>query len=368
MSRPPAPRFAFAAVTVAVLLAATGCGSGDDGGEPAAASDSPAATGDAATATTDQGAPASSTEPALTTEPPVDTTVPTTSDAPPATTPETEAETTPATSDEPDEPERRQIVTLGEESALADILALGVEPIASSATVDTVGFQGIDGYDTSNIEVLPVVTLSLEHLAMLEPEMIIAYQYVVDSVGRDVLESMAELVVLPSGVTATEQITILGDALDRPERAADLVAEFDAALATGSASIEGDCSTTVAAIYAGPSVAAFVDGPWAVPDTVLELGCALDPDTSDASPDANGRAYLSMEQLTILDGPQMILMQTDTVDGEQASVDEIMANPIWNQLPAVQADAVTILDRLGYPGIEGRIRLAAELPVVLGAT
>ena len=40
-------------------------------------------------------------------------------------------------------------------------------------------------------------------------------------------------------------------------------------------------------------------------------------------------------------------------------------DPLWISLPSVATDQVVRLDRLGYPGIEGRIRLMDELVVAL---
>lgn len=362
-------------VTVASLVFVQACGGDDADTESAPSTTGAPDTTTTPDTTTPDTAPPDTTTPDTTTPGTAapDTTTPDTAPpdtaAPETTTPDsTSPDTTPPDATTPDgsaELERRQIVALGEESVLADLLALGIEPIASSATVDTVGFQGIPDYDTSDIEVLPVTTLSAEYVASLRPEMIIAYQFLVDVVGLDVLEGMAETVVLPTGVTSDQQITIIGEAVDRADRAVELVDELDRELTAGADEVADDCTVSVAAIYPGPSVAAFVDGPWAIPDTVLSLGCALDPDTDDAEPDGNGRAYLSLEQITILDAPQMILMQSESVEGEQQSIDEITSDPIWQQLPAVQADAVDVLDRLGYPGIEGRIRLVGDLTAIL---
>ena len=118
---------------------------------------------------------------------------------------------------------------------------------------------------------------------------------------------------------------------------------------------------SVATIYAGPSVAAFVDGPWAVPATLLDAGAALVPDAASTEPDRNGRVYLSMERLDLLSAPQMVLMQSPLVEGEDLAVEQVADDPLWTSLPAVAAGEVLELDRLGYPGIEGRIRLIDDL-------
>ena len=79
-----------------------------------------------------------------------------------------------------------------------------------------------------------------------------------------------------------------------------------------------------------------------------------------AEPDGNGRVFLSLEQLGILDAPTIVLLQSPTVQGEQTAVDEITANPLWAQLPAVQNDRVVTFDRLGYAGAAGQIRFLGE--------
>lgn len=309
-------------------------------------------------------APSPTTAPALDTTVAADTTTAGGTAAPGATAATTTATAMPATS-APAEDDRRMIV-LAEEPVLADVLALGFHPIAASATLAEAGFQGLDGYDTAGIEVLPMTTLSLEYVATLEPDVIVTLQFWVDQVGEDALRGLAELVTIPDGLNGRDQLEALGAALGRPEQADELAAELDEATAAAAAAVPDDCAVSLAAIYSGPSVAAFVDGPWEIPAAVLSTGCRLVPDTSQAEPDRNGRAYLSLEQLGLLDAPTMILLQSDAVDGEQASVEQVQASPLWAQLPAVQAGAVTTLDRLGYPGVAGRIRFLEELTAIVG--
>ena len=40
-----------------------------------------------------------------------------------------------------------------------------------------VGFQGPDEFDTEGVEVLPMTTLSLDHLAAIRPEVLITLQF-----------------------------------------------------------------------------------------------------------------------------------------------------------------------------------------------
>jgi iron complex transport system substrate-binding protein len=250
----------------------------------------------------------------------------------------------------------RRVVVLAEEFVLADVLELGIRPIASTASVVESGFQGLDDYDTSDIEVLPMTTLSMERLASLQPDVLVTLQFWADQAGEDVLRGMGELLIVPDGLTVSERLTVLGDLLDRPDEAAAVVAELDEATEQAREAVPDDCEVSLAAIYPGPSPAVFVAGPWDLPTSVLSTGCALNPDPSVAEPDENGRVYLSLEEIGMLDAPKLVLLQSDTVEGEQQAVDDIEANPLWSGLPAVRSGDVVTFDRLGYPGARGQIR------------
>ncbi|MGQ9482378.1 hypothetical protein [Chloroflexus sp.] len=54
------------------------------------------------------------------------------------------------------------------------------------------------------------------------------------------------------------------------------------------------------------------------------------------------------------DGDVILLLQTTEVDGEVSTVAEMMAHPLWQQLPAVQAQRVIELDRIGCLGLRGQ--------------
>lgn len=259
----------------------------------------------------------------------------------------------------------RRIVVLAEEFVLADVLELGIRPVASTASVPEVGFQGLDAYDTEGIEVLPMTTLSLEYLASLRPDVIITLQFWADQVGEDALRGMGELLLVPDGLPVPERLAALGELLDRRDEAEAVVAELEAATDEAAAAVPENCTVSLAAVYPGPSPAVFVDGPWDLPTAVLSTGCALDPDASVVTPDENGRVYLSMEQVTLLDAPTLVLLQSETVEGEQQALDEITADPLWSRLPAVEDDNVVVFDRLGYPGATGQIRFLEDFTAAL---
>ncbi len=259
-----------------------------------------------------------------------------------------------------------RVVAIGEEYLLADLLALGVVPVASTATVSDQGFQGVDEFDTEGIEPLPATEANVERLAALRPDHIVVLEFFANEVGLDKLEGIAEKVtVVPDSLSPEDQVEFLAEAFGREDAAADLIAEYEAAMARSKEALEGG-EVSVAAIYAGPSLAAFVDGPWAVPATLLDSGVTLVPGPEGLEVDQNGRVYMSLERMDLLSAPKLLLLTSPLVEGEADSIAQVEANPLWATLPAVKADAVIEMDRLGYPGITGRTRLADDLVTELG--
>jgi iron complex transport system substrate-binding protein len=263
-----------------------------------------------------------------------------------------------------------RVLALGEEPVLADLLALGIRPIASTANVVVDGgFVGLDGADVEGIEPLLSTEPNIEHLASLQPEVVVASEFVVDYLGRDVLEGLGALVVVPDDPEA--RMLALGDAFDRRAEAEGLVAALDDAIASGRASLgslpEASRTVSVATVYPGPSVAAWVAGPIDIPDTLVALGFTLHPAAGDVTGAEGGRVYLSREQVGLLDADTLVAMQSDHVEGEAAAIAAMADDPLWADLPAVAADRVITVDRLGYPGITGRMRLVDDLVALLGS-
>jgi iron complex transport system substrate-binding protein len=263
-------------------------------------------------------------------------------------------------------PDLGRVVALGEEFLLADLLALGVEPVASTATVADVGFQGLDGYDTSGITPLPSNERDIERLAALRPDTIITTSFFVDELGEDTLTAIGELIEVPQDLSPDEQVVWLGDALGEEDAAAVLVDEWEAAQAEAADALAGgDCTVSVATVYPGATVAAWIAAPNPVPVILDSVGCTLVPGPDEYDPDQAGRVYLSEEQITVLDAPVLVLLQSDTVEGEMGSLAAMGDSPLWARLPAVEAGQVREIDRLGYPGVEGQTRLVVELTEAL---
>lgn len=256
----------------------------------------------------------------------------------------------------------QRILAMGEEWLLADLIALDIQPLASSVNLPD-AVPGIPAEALAGIQLFSSTQTNLESLAELQPDLIIGNRYFVESAGYDILSELAPTVALSNTLPLpayVETAAIFGMA----DSAQAQVDAFKADVADAAAQL-GDTrpTVTVATIYAGPSLAVWATGPTSVPQSLLDLGFTLRPDPAALGNalGANGRAWLSLEQLPLLDGERLILVQSSVVEGEDAAVAEFQNNALWATLPAVQHEQVAVLDRLGYPGFTGQQQLLADL-------
>jgi iron complex transport system substrate-binding protein len=258
------------------------------------------------------------------------------------------------------------LVALGEEFLLADLLALDVVPAASTANVPEAGFQGLEWFDTSRIEAMNSTEPDLERVAAIGPDALVASAFAADQLGLGRLEQLGPVVVVPDGLAPEEQLRFLARAFGRVDEANDLIGALVSARRALGEAVAGDpCVVSLATIYPGPSLAAWVTGPTAPPRSLLEAGCTLLPEEDAGDPDRNGRLFLSPEQSELLDAPIVILLQSGLVEGENAAVEELASDPLWSGLPAVASGRVFELDRLGYPGLRGELELISDLTEIL---
>ncbi|MEO1057298.1 MAG: ABC transporter substrate-binding protein [Actinomycetota bacterium] len=337
-----------AALTACLVFVAACGGSSDDDG-------------------TDTTGPSATTTPPTTATAATDTTAASPTTGAPTTqvaSPTTDAapETTAAPVDDAiDSPiDLGNVVVLGEEFLLADFLALGGQAVASTATLGD-QFVGIER-DTTGIDPLSSIDPNFELLASYQPDLIITTTGVVELIGTTELEAIAPTEVVDNS-DWQQQVRDLAAAMGVPERADQLLAQYDEAVA--AAPVPEGLEASAATVYSGENVAAWVAGPVNIPQVLLDLGLTLTPGGGELDGESNGRVFLSNELIPVLDGEVLILAQTTGVEGEEESLANVSAQPLWQQLPAVSAGNVVTIDRLGYPGVEGRIRIINDVLAAL---
>jgi iron complex transport system substrate-binding protein len=258
----------------------------------------------------------------------------------------------------------QRIVALGEDGLLADLLDAGVRPLAASVNVPE-AVPLISAAELEGIELFPSAgQVSLERIAALQPDLIIGGRFFLEEAGYAELNQIAPTVALGASdprQSYIETLTLLGLA----EQAKADVAALEQAIGVARDQLQtAQRSVSIATIYPGATLAVWVDGPTSAPLLARELGLTVRP-AADLRGVRNGRAFLSNEQITLLDGELLILLQSDTIEGETAAIATFQSQPIWNQIPAVQNGAVYTLDRLGYPGLRGQRALMADLTALI---
>jgi iron complex transport system substrate-binding protein len=285
------------------------------------------------------------------TEPPVSTEPDTGDSTPPA-----------AESTQPSAEPSRRIVALGEEFLLADLLAVGVTPVASTSNIPD-GFVGLDAALVQGIEPIYSPDFNLERLAALRPDLLLvpASYLAIGVVSLDDLEAVAETAVLGEpGDDWRTGFLATAEAVGQQQRATEVLADVDARLATAGAVLAGR-EMSLASISPGPTIRVYTDGRTSLTEVLVEVGAVLRPDPSVGGLDDNGRLTISLEQLQLLDGEVLVLLQTSTVPGEDDALGDVTSSALWNAIPAVAADRVITLDRLAYPGTVGAAQFIEDL-------
>lgn len=266
----------------------------------------------------------------------------------------------------PAEPKR--IVALGEEFMLADLLDLGVQPIASTASGSNGTFIGLESHDLSDIEPIAGFELDLEALAALQPDLIVIWESGVESAGgAATLSQIAPFVAITLSPDFRTTYSDIAAIFGQEARATERVAEYnDAAKKAGESLDAANRTVSVATIYPGGSITVYVDGPIDLPQALLDIGFALVPDAAAFPPTrSSGRAELSLEQVQLLAGDDLLLLQSSAIEGEDAAVAQVTGSATWALIPAQAASRVHTVDRFGHPGLAGRIRLIGELEAEL---
>lgn len=273
------------------------------------------------------------------------------------------APTEPTDPPAPSLPER--IVALSEEFLLADLIALGVRPVASTSN-ELNGFVGLEPAVTNGITPIFSPEFGLESLATLRPDLIIVYQSYLDIgvVSAEDLAGIAELVVVDESTNWRAQFIATADALGLRSVADEVLVEVDAEFARATTVLTGK-EVSALSVSPGPLIRAYTDQRTQLTDVLVDAGVVLVPGSGTSGTDDNGRITLSLEQLELLSADILLLLQSDVVPGEAEALADVKSSPLWAALPAVRGGHVVTLDRLAYPGATGAARFVTDLAAAL---
>jgi iron complex transport system substrate-binding protein len=179
----------------------------------------------------------------------------------------------------PRDPER--VLALGQEDMLADLLSIGVKPVASLSNLAD-SFPGLAPEETEGIEpILATGEVSLEQFTALSPDLIVGHDFFVEQAGYEELSRIAPTVAVAAEDTTAAYFQTLA-VFGEEETARRRVEEFEDRLRTAGEELgAGGRTVSLATVYPGPSLAAWVDGPTPVPKLVLDLGFRLAPDRDE---------------------------------------------------------------------------------------
>lgn len=254
----------------------------------------------------------------------------------------------------------QRVINLGEEWLLADMLELGIRPIATTATyVD--GFVGIDADYEPEVPLFTTFEIDIESLIPLEADLIVSQDYLFD-LSADLYETLSQIapvVSIPRSADWHENYLTLAAVFGKEAEAQATIDALEDEIAATAVDLDLTGRTvSFATVYpGGDGFALWLTGANPIVDVVLDLGAEVLPSAEGYDLDANGRAWMSLEQVSEIQGETLIMLQTFAVEaeGETEAFDEVTGTDLWQTVPAVQNDRVFIIERVGFPGeVAGR--------------
>jgi iron complex transport system substrate-binding protein len=189
----------------------------------------------------------------------------------------------------------------------------------------------------ANPERISADETNLEAIAGAQPDLIIGQPFWVNE-QRDLLNKIAPTIVTP-GANVRSSITLLGNVLGMENKAAQVLADWDTRL---KAEVEGlvPPGKTVAIIRTDGegTFTVFNTAGYGPYDMMTRAGFTLSDVLATADKNANGLgSNFSLERLDVLAEADVIVVLGFSVE----ATDQLLVNPIFKQLPAVQAGRVT---------------------------
>lgn len=264
-------------------------------------------------------------------------------------------------SDVPLNPQR--VVVLNPVVDLDNLLALGIVPVGIAGFTDDRGYS-VPSYLSEQTEESQIagnlVQPDLEKIVQLDPDLIIG----TDRHGElyPQLSQIAPTVALPTKRSETLQsrTLALADIVNRRDRAEEVLAAYEADLDRFQAALGDRLNDIEVSFIRVRNDGIFLYVKSSITGRIFEEAGVKRPPAQDVSR-LLPRIPISLETLDRADGD--IIFIWGDFGGDAAARDRLQANPLWQQLDAVRADRVHVVDQTYwfFPGIQGASLLLRDL-------
>lgn len=236
----------------------------------------------------------------------------------------------------PDTPSR--VVTLDPFYSLQMSLELDL-PVVGSGTFDTEsGFPtALTPEEVAGIEAIGTFDQpNLETIALLEPDLIIGDAFFQEE-NYDLLSEIAPTVLVDTP-NWKEWFSTIAEATDVPERADEGLAAYDERVAAIQGDLRDIRVSFVRIVPGGFQLYREAPNAYAPISVMMDVG--VERPEFEVGTDETSFEQLSFEGLTNLTGDVLLYVAggaNDAIEAAQVE-EEVISNPIWQQIPAVQAD------------------------------
>jgi iron complex transport system substrate-binding protein len=252
------------------------------------------------------------------------------------------------TSTIPANPQR--IVTTQDQNALLPLLELGVRPVGSAGLIDKQSgerrFRRTDGFDTSGIEFVGAYgDPNIEAVAALRPDLIVGPGNEKPEVAEKLAQVAPYVGVQIFGRSLTAALLDFGDLTGRADRARTLKAAYDARITEVKAALRsrhpGLTVTILITFEAGTFVLQDCGQAMGTVAHDLDLGRPAAHHTTDRIA-CRANPTFSIERLAEHDA-DVVFVVDYSGDGGTVS-QELIAQPLWQQLQAAQRGQMHVID------------------------
>lgn len=259
----------------------------------------------------------------------------------------------------------QRVVVFDRRGTLAYMLDLGIKPIAAFAAPDIYGgksFHPLAEAEAGNIAKINATEPDIEQVAGLQPDLIVGNAGDVNKVW-DQLTAIAPTIPYTIDYNNPElELIMLGKVFGMEEKAAKLLADFDADVAKAKTALKSPGSVSLilptadnVRVYNGANLAGQI---------VTGLGGTVTPDIIPLGPAVGGQhANVSYEQVSVING-DMIVIFANTGQEWIDNTKKLMAMPVFQSLASVKANRVIEVDsqsNFGSGGLKGQRAILVAL-------